>query len=262
MNKDRDNSSPDQNSITRLGRIADIIFALAMAQCFFAVDFPVTIQHPTDFEAISFLVSQIKPLISYGFAFVIVGFYWIDNINQFKNYKKTDPVHSSFYLLYLMGMFLIPYSDTLVIYFPNSAIVKICFSINTAFIGLMSFINWNYATQKYRLVNQDISDATISETSRKILIEPLFSLLTIGVAIIDQSWWEFVWFLLPIPYLWSDIYRFLKIVFFLAESILVWQFTGFLKIVFFLAESILVWQFTGFLKFIYLFFLKFIYLFI
>jgi hypothetical protein len=36
------------------------------------------------------------------------------------------------------------------------------------------------------------------------LIEPIFSLLTIGVAIIDQAWWEYVWFLLPIPYLWIE----------------------------------------------------------
>ena len=210
MNKDRNNSSVHQNSIIRLGRIADIIFALAMAQCFFAVDFPVTIKHPTDSEAIRFLISQIKPLTSYALAFIIVGFYWIDNINQFKHYEKTDTFHSSIYLLYLMGMFLIPYSDTLVIYFPNSAIVKVCFSINTAFIGLMSFMTWNYATQKGRLVNQDLSDETVSKTRRKILIEPVFSLFTVVVAVIAQSWWELVWFLLPIPYLLSDIYGFFQ----------------------------------------------------
>jgi uncharacterized membrane protein len=204
LNEIQENKLANQNSIFRLSRIADIIFALAMAQCFFAVDFPVKFDHPTNSQAITFLREQIKPLISYIIAFVIVGFYWIDNLNQFKYYKKTDSVHSFIYLLYLMGMFLIPYCDTLVIYFPDNALVKICFSINTTFIGLLSCLNWIYATHKLRLVAYDLDYKMIISTRWRILIEPLFSLLTIGVALIDQSWWEYVWFLLPIPYFLND----------------------------------------------------------
>jgi uncharacterized membrane protein len=202
------NSAAPENSITRLVRIADIIFALAMAQCFFAVDFPTQIDHPTNAQAIAFLLDQIKPLMSYAIAFIIVGFYWIDNINQFKYYQKTDSVHSFLYLLYLMWMFLIPYSDTLAIYFPDSGLVKIWFSINTAFIGLLSFLNWTYATHDRRLVDRELDPAIIVSTRWKILIEPIFSLLTIAVAAFYPDWWEYVWFLLPIPYFWNDIYRF------------------------------------------------------
>ncbi len=203
-NHPQDNNSAHHNSIIRLGRIADIIFALAMAQCFFAVDFPVKFDHPTNSEAIRFLLTQIKPLISYGLAFVIVGFYWVDNINQFKHYKKTDTIHSSLYLLYLMMMFLIPYADTLVVYFPESPLIKICFSINTALIGFLSYLNWTYATYKNKLVAHDLDQKTIIATRWKIAIEPIFSLLTIVVAVINQSWWEYVWFLLPIPYLLNE----------------------------------------------------------
>lgn len=189
------------DSIIRLGRIADIIFALAMAQCFFAVDFPVTIDHPTNSEVIQFLLSQIKPLMSYALAFVIVGFYWVDNINQFKHYKQTDTIHSSLYLFYLMAMFLIPYADTLAVYFPNSATVKVCFSINTALIGFFSCLNWLYATHHNKLVSPDLERKTIIAMAWRIAIEPIFSLLTIGIAILMPSWWEYFWFLLPIPYL-------------------------------------------------------------
>ena len=204
FNEIQENKLANQNSIFRLSRIANIIFALAMAQCFFAVDFLVKFNHPTNSQAITFLLEQIKPLISYIIAFVIVGFYWVDNLNQFKYYKKTDSVHSFIYLLYLMGMFLIPYCDTLVIYFPDNALVKICFTINTTFIGLLSCLNWIYATHKLRLVAYDLDYKTIISTRWRILIEPVFSLLTIGVALIDQSWWEYVWFLLPIPYFLND----------------------------------------------------------
>jgi uncharacterized membrane protein len=204
MNEVRDNNLTPPESIARLGRIADIIFALAMAQCFLALDFPEKLQQPTDLEIVTFLLAQIKPLTSYAVAFVIVGFYWLDNIRQFKYYKQGDNIHISLYLLYLMGMFLIPYSDTLVIYFPENALVKICFSINTTFIGLLSFINWTYATHKHRLIADNLDSRIIISTRWRILIEPVFSLLTIGVAIINQAWWEYAWFLLPIPYFCTE----------------------------------------------------------
>ena len=200
----QDENAINDNSIIRLGRIADIIFALAMAQCFFAVEFPVTFDHPTNSEAIGFLLTQIKPLISYGLAFIIVAFYWVDNINQFKHYERTDTIHSSLYLLYLMMMFIIPYADTLVIYFPESPLIKICFSINTALIGFLSYLNWNYATYRNKLVAHNLEKKIIIATRWKIAIEPIFSLLTIAVAIINQSWWEYIWFLLPIPYLLNE----------------------------------------------------------
>lgn len=201
MNEAQDNNSDQKEPIAHLERVADIIFALAMAQCLLALDFPEKLQQPTNSEVVTFLLAQIKPLTSYALAFVIVGFYWLDHIKQFKYYKKSDSIHISLYLLYLMGLFLIPYSDTLVIYFPENAIVKICFSVNTTFIGLISLLNWTYATHNHRLITDEISSATIISTRWRILIEPVFSLLTVGVAVIDQTWWEYVWFLLPIPYL-------------------------------------------------------------
>jgi uncharacterized membrane protein len=201
MNEAQDNNSAQNSSIVRLGRIADIIFALAMAQCFFTLGFPEELQQPPNSEVVKFLLAQVKPLTSYAIAFVIVGYYWLDHIKQFRYYKKADDIHISLYLLYLMSMFLIPYSDALVIYFPENAIVKICFSVNTMLIGLLSFMNWIYATHKHRLVAHDLDSKTIILTRWITLIEPVFSLFTIIVAIVDQSWWEYVWFLLPIPYL-------------------------------------------------------------
>jgi uncharacterized membrane protein len=200
MNELQDNEFAQKDSILRLGRIADIIFALAMAQCFFAIDFPHDISHPKDTEVIEFLLSQAKPLTSYAIAFVIIGYYWLDNIKQFRYFRKVDDIHISLYLLYLMSMFLIPYTDALVIYFPENMIVKICLSANTALIGLVSFMSWNYATRHRRLVYSDLSDKDILLVQRRILIEPIFSLITIVAALINQTLWDYIWFLLPIPY--------------------------------------------------------------
>jgi uncharacterized membrane protein len=204
MNELSENDSIQKKYLLRLGRIADIIFGLAMAQCFFALDFPQDLKHPRDSEVISFLLSQLKPIASYTIAFIIIGYYWLDHIKQFRYFQKVDDIHISLYLLYLMSMFLIPYTNALVIYFPDNAIVKICLSANTALIGLISFVNWIYATHHHRLVSPLLDDITIQSTRRRILIEPVFSLMTIVAAIVNQTLWDYVWFLLPIPYILTE----------------------------------------------------------
>ncbi|MFM6810770.1 MAG: TMEM175 family protein, partial [Dolichospermum sp.] len=105
MNEDKNNNSAQKEPIDHLQRIADIIFALAMAECFLALDFPEKLQQPTNSEIVAFLLAQIKPLTSYAIAFVTVGFYWLEHIKQFKYYKQADTIHISLYLLYLMGIF-------------------------------------------------------------------------------------------------------------------------------------------------------------
>lgn len=190
-----------RDMLSHLGRVADIIFALAMAQCFLAFQEPETTKAFTDQEIVEFLLAQLKPLSAYTIAFVVVGFYWLEHIKRFKHYKKENELHVWLQLLYLMGMFLVPYSNTLQMYFPDNSLVKACFSVNTAFIGFLGLGSWLYATHQHRLVDPQLDSSTIQLISCNALIEPVFSLLTIGVLFIDQSWWDYVWFLLPIPYI-------------------------------------------------------------
>lgn len=187
--------------LSHLGRVADIIFALAMAQCFLIFQAPETTRTLTDQEIIDFLLAQLKPLSAYAVAFIVVGFYWIEHIKRFRYYRKANELHFWLHLLHLMGTFLIPYSNMLNMYFPENLIIKACFSIHTTLIGLLAVVSWLYATHKNRLVDADLDRNTINLISYNALVEPVFSLLTIGVLFIDQSWWDYVWFLLPIPYL-------------------------------------------------------------
>lgn len=186
--------------IRHLGRVADIIFALAMAQCILGFQVPETAKSFTEKEVFDFLLAQLEPLTAYAVAFIVVGFYWIDHVKRFRYYKQTNEIHLWICLLYLMGLFLIPYSNALVIFFAENLVAKVWFSTNTAFIGFLSFLNWVYATHQHRLIETELDDKTITTTRWNALVEPVFSLLTIGVALIDQAWWDYVWFLLPIPY--------------------------------------------------------------
>jgi uncharacterized membrane protein len=189
-----------QNTLMHLGRVADVLFALAMAQCFLIFQEPETARSLSDQEIVAFLWSQLQPLSAYAVAFIVVGFYWFEHTKRFRFYKRENELHIWLQLLYLMGMFLIPYSNTLTMYFSENTIVKIWFSVNTAFIGFLAVASWLYATHQHRLIDPKLDQKTIDLIFYNALIEPVFSLLTIGVLFIDPSWWDYVWFLLPLPY--------------------------------------------------------------
>ncbi len=204
------NDDKDSNEkINNLIRLSDSIFALAMALTILGFDLPESsismsdcaTAQPSDREVNSFLITQLKPLGLYVSTFILIAFYWVDNSQQFSYYKKTDDVHLWLYIFYLMCLFIVPYSNALIIYFPENLLVQIEYSLNIFAIGMFSFFSWTYATHKHRLVEPHLETKTITENKLKSLIEPSVALLTISVALFDRSLWELTWLLVPIVYI-------------------------------------------------------------
>ena len=188
------------NKLDSLVRLSDSIFALAMALTILGFDLPDAALSMSDREINSFLMTQLKPLGLYISTFILVAFYWFDNSQQFNYYQKTDSVHLWLYIVYLMCLFIVPYSNALIIYFPENLLVQIEYSLNIFAIGLFSFINWTYATNKHRLVESNLETKIITHNKIKSLIEPSVALVTILVACYDRYLWEWTWLLLPIVY--------------------------------------------------------------
>lgn len=196
------NDDPNSKSmLSHLGRLSDIIFALAMALTILGFQLPESVQFMTNKEVNNFLLTQLKPLSNYAITFVTIAFYWIDHVQQFKYYKKTNEIHLWLYLIYLMCLFIVPYSTALTIYFPIHLWAKIWFSINIFLIGFLSLLSWIYATYKYRLVAPNLDNKVIKLMRYSALVEPLLSIVSIVLALFEQSLWDFVWYLLPIPYI-------------------------------------------------------------
>ncbi|MGF1591506.1 MAG: TMEM175 family protein [Pleurocapsa sp.] len=201
------NNQDEREKINNLIRLSDSIFALAMALTILGFDLPESAISMSDRQINSFLMTQLKPLGLYVSTFILIAFYWVDNSQQFSYYKKTDAVHLWLYILYLMCLFIIPYSNALIIYFPENLLVQIEYSLNIFLIGLFSFVNWTYATHKHRLVEPNLEIKTITENKIKSLIEPSIALITILVALFNRSLWELTWLLLPIVYVLVEKFR-------------------------------------------------------
>jgi uncharacterized membrane protein len=194
------------NMILHLGRLSDTIFALAMALTIFGFDFPKFAESASNLEINQFLISQLEPLENYLITFVILAFYWIDHVKQFSHYRKTDEIHLWLYIVYLMCLFIVPFSNVLIMYLPDNYIVQICYSINIFLIGLFSFLNWTYATYKHRLIDTYLSKETINYIRINSLIEPIVALITIIVALINPSLWDISWTSVIIFYILAETF--------------------------------------------------------
>ncbi|MGB6299639.1 MAG: TMEM175 family protein [Rivularia sp. (in: cyanobacteria)] len=194
------------NMILHLGRLSDTIFALAMALTIFGFDFPKFAESASNLEINQFLISQLEPLENYLITFVILAFYWIDHVKQFSHYRKTDEIHLWLYIVYLMCLFIVPFSNVLIMYLPDNYIVQICYSINIFLIGLFSFLNWTYATYKHRLIDTYLSKETINYIRINSLIEPIVALITIIVALINPSLWDISWASVIIFYILAETF--------------------------------------------------------
>jgi hypothetical protein len=105
-----------------------------------------------------------------------------------------------------MCLFIVPFSNVLIMYLPDNYIVQICYSINIFLIGLFSFLNWTYATYKHRLIDTYLSKETINYIRINSLIEPIVALITIIVALINPSLWDISWTSVIIFYILAETF--------------------------------------------------------
>ncbi|MBD2195028.1 MULTISPECIES: TMEM175 family protein [Calothrix] len=190
----------NSENILSLARLSDSIFAFAMALMIIAFDLPEDAKAMTDGDINAFLFSQLKPLGTYAITFILVANYWISHSRQFKYLRRTDETHMWISVGYLIGLFLVPLSNDLIITFPENFMVEVWFSLNIAAIGFVSWINWSYATGDRKLVDSDLDDGTIRSMKIKALIEPIGALISIGVAYLNQELWDYFWVLLFFAY--------------------------------------------------------------
>lgn len=188
------------NALAHLARLSDFIFALAMALTFWRFDLPEHAEMLAEVEINQFLVGQLKPLGAYLITFVLVAVYWIAHTQQFSYYKRTNEAHLWIYTLYLMCLFLVPYSNELALVFSDNSIAKVCFAVNISLIGVLSFASWNYATYQHRLVDESLDAQTITVMKVKALIEPICAMVASAIALFAPAWSDLAWLLFPLVY--------------------------------------------------------------
>ena len=194
---DLPNGEVSQALIQRLARLSDLIFAVAMT--LMALTFEtLPLKDMTSQEVLKLLQEQLPSFAVYALTFIIISFYWITHLHQFKHYKQTDTIHIWLTLLSLLFVVSMPYANELSNFYDSVFVVQVFYSLVAAGIGIFSTAAWIYATQDRRLVDKSLEAEKIRQIRQESYVEPLVSLLAIFGAMIHPWGWAATFLLIPV----------------------------------------------------------------
>lgn len=193
MNREKDE---EQQSLERLKRISDGIFMLAMTLMVLQFDLPNVEGEMSTKEIKDFLIAQLPALYIYLGTFILIAFYWFNNLQQFTYYKKTNTVHLWLNLLSLMFVVIIPYTNDLINIYSLNPYIQIFYSINLFLVGLFSSLSWWYASRNNHLIDATLDTRKVIKIGVESIIEPIVSLLAIVVSLINPTYWEWTFFMI------------------------------------------------------------------
>ena len=196
-----------QQSLLRLERISDGIFLLAMMLMVLQFDLPALEGQLSASQLREFLLSQLPALYIYFGTYILIAFYWLSHLHQFKFYQKTDSIHTWLTLLSLMFVVIIPYTNDLSSLYPVNSDVQIFYSLNLFLVGILSYLSWWYGTNNHRLVSENLDKRSAQYISIESLIEPFLCLLSVIISIINPFYWEWTFFLIIPAYLLLNLWN-------------------------------------------------------
>ena len=190
---------------TRIAALSDGIFAISMTLLVLTMEIP-PVKAGLSANLQTILVEQDHRLINYVLSFVLLAIFWIVLHEQFHNIKRTDRVHLWINIFILMFVALIPFSTSLVGDFHDQTISELFFGVNLFALGSLISIHWLYATHKYRLVKENLSQNQIMVGLRRSLVTPFIAILAMIVAVFNPANASNLYILIPVV-LFLPIFR-------------------------------------------------------
>lgn len=182
----------------RISALIDGIFAIVMTILVLDIKVPHEMGSFKQVNIEQFLTGHFQDIIVYMIVFITLGYLWYVHHNQSHYIQHTDRNHLWISILTLMFIALIPFSSSLVNKFPKDSIAECFLAGNMFIVGLLNYAGWTYATNRNRLVGENISHSTIITEKRRLLIFPLVSIAAITIAFIYPLYAFYVLLLAPV----------------------------------------------------------------
>jgi uncharacterized membrane protein len=147
--------------------------------------------------SLSNLISgQLHKFLNYFFAFLILAIFWIMLHQQFHWIRRADIKLLLINIFILMFVALMPFSTDIAGDFSGSVTAEVFFASNVMVLGLLTVVNWAYATHHHHLVEQDLEPAIIRTEFRRGAVVPLISAVVLGLSFLAP--WN-LWLYLVVP---------------------------------------------------------------
>ncbi len=181
--------------LSRLERLADVIFAIVLWRLF------VLIPKPVSAEGSWHSFSEYMNDNAFTLIIVVIGvmfaiIYWLQSNTLLGNLHKTDSRHTILTIIQLFALLLFLMSLNLGVVLGASIFTRVMESSTAALTGLAGALAWSYGIKNRRLIQPDVSDFDAQKILDGVLAEPLTALMTIPFAFAESWLWEASWLLL------------------------------------------------------------------
>ena len=181
--------------LSRLERLADVIYALVLWRLFTLIPKPISAEGAWHTFS-EYLVSNGMTLIIVVIGVIFVIIYWLQSNTLLGNLEKSDSKHTILSIVQLFALLLFLMSLNLGVVLGGSAFTRVLESATAALAGLSGAFAWRYGIKNRRLIQPDVTDFDAQKIMDGVLAEPLTALITIPFAFAGPWLWEASWLLL------------------------------------------------------------------
>jgi len=184
-------------SIFRLETLEDGVFAIAMTLLVLNLKVPSKLD-----DSLFRAILQIWPeLVTFFGSFLLLGVFWFGHRAALHYVKHADHVYHWLNLVLLMFVSIVPFSASLIAKYYNEQAAVIIYGLNLIAIGLTLTIQWYYASNNCRLIDEQIPKTVINFAKIRSMFAPMAYTIAILLSFIDLKISLIIYTIIPILYI-------------------------------------------------------------
>ncbi len=181
---------------SRVEALTDGVYAIAMT--ILVLNFEVPRVPKTSPDLLEALVGLQLQFYDFLLSFFLLAVFWMVHHRQFHLIKKTDGGLPWINVVSLAFVVLIPFTTSIYSEFRGVMIAAILFELNIFLLGSLKFVQWVYVTHNHRLIDPELSAATIENGKLLNLVTPVVSVIAMVIAIFSPDWSTLAFLIIPI----------------------------------------------------------------
>jgi uncharacterized membrane protein len=122
-------------------------------------------------------------LLAYFIGFLVLGLYWMSHHRRFVYIKRYDGRLIWLNMFLLMVIVFMPFPTALIGEYGTSWFPEVLYAVTVALAGILSGLEWLYATHNHRLVDPDLPAYVVKREAARSFVSTGIFLLSIPVAI-------------------------------------------------------------------------------
>jgi uncharacterized membrane protein len=155
--------------LERIAGLSDGVFAIAMTLIVLEIHVPDAGPIRSEQDLWNALLGLGPRLLTYLLSFLTLGIFWNGQQTQLNLFASADRDLTWLQLAFLATIALMPFSTSLLAEFITYRIALLAYWLNIFAIGLLLYLNWEYATRK-RLVTAEATPAISTVIRRRIFV--------------------------------------------------------------------------------------------